>query len=621
MTRQNSFTAKLCFLCTLLFSSVAFAQIDLSVPMDHYFPFYTAQFTSIPDVARMSNQFDQTDIGILAAQPNMKPFQDSISEQVSSGPLKDRLGITLNDLRNVANGEVAFGTIYPNKELLAIALMANISNHAAEANQLVNKVSANVQQKRGRVVRNQVGTALFVQLDFVDDNGKNQKIVYIIDGDLLVVCDNLMIAKLLWQKASNNPAVATVKPISASAYYQMIKRHSSPKSESFSFVQIDRYAEAVQLLDDKYSAGNLTSKSPVESLKKSGLIGFRAAGGSLQLKPGPGFNRFVKGYVYAPKPWEGSMKMYQLVNVPCPEPPAWISSKISTYTAIQGTPELVFDNIAPFFDTYFGEGEQGVWSDVVEGLETDPMGPQINLKKDLVQYFDGQLLVISQALEPLGPNSECIAYALRVKDVNAIRSALNRLFNGDPTIKPDKIGQFNIWQCVPKPKKTSPFKPGPISSAQAKKEKPEGMMAHAAIAVENGYLIISSNRDYLAQLLTPTAQPLKDSVGYKRTMAVAKQRCGDSACVWVYSPTENNYRLNYELYKDGKAIESNTMLTRIIKAISGTDKPKTQQTNKVDASSLPPFDQIKSYFGTSGGFSKIENDGFSFEEFVLSNRQ
>lgn len=605
----------------MLFSAAAFAQIDLSVPMDRYFPYYTAQFTSIPDVARLSSQFDQTDLGILAAQPNMKPFHDSISEQISSGPLKDRLGITLSDLRNVANGEVAFGTIYPNKELLAIALMANISNHAAEANQLVNKVSANVQQKKGRVVRQQSGTALFVQLDYVDENGKNQKTVYIIDGDLMVVCDNLQIAKLLWQKASNNAAAASVKPIAASAYYQMIKRRSSEKNESFTFVQIDRYAEAVQLLDDKYSAGNLTSKSPIEGLKKSGLIGFRATGGSLQLKPAAGFNRFIKGYVYAPKPWTGSMNMYELVNVPCPEPPAWISSKISTYTAVQGTPETVFDNIAPFFDTYFGEGEQGVWADVVEGLEQDPMGPQINLKKDLVQYFDGQLIIISQALEPLGPDAECTAYALRVKDVNAIRSALNRLFNGDPTIKPDNIGQFNIWQCVPKQKKDSAMKNFEIGK-QPKKEKPEGPMAHAAIAVENGYLIIASKKEFLAQLLNPTAQPLKDTVGYKRTMAVAKQRCGNSACMWVYSPTENNYRLNYELFKAGKSVESKTMLSRIIKAISGTDSPKTkQQTQTVDGSTLPPFDQIKTYFGTSGGYSKIEADGFSFEEFVLSVRQ
>ena len=36
---------------------------------------------------------------------------------------------------------------------------------------------------------------------------------------------------------------------------------------------------------------------------------------------------------------------------------------------------------------------------------------------------------------------------------------------------------------------------------------------------------------------------------------------------------------------------------------------------------VPPFDQIKTYFGTSGGFSKMEADGFSFEEFVLSVRQ
>ena len=618
MTRHHSLTASLFLLCTLFFSAAAFAQIDLSVPMDRYFPYYTAQFTSIPDVARLSSQFEQTDMGVLASQPNMKPFHDSISEQVSSGPLKDRLGITLNDLRNVANGEVAFGTIYPNKELLAIALMANISGHSAEANQLVNKVSANVQQKKGRVVRNQVGTALFVQLDVVDNNGKNQKIVYIIDGDLMVVCDNLMIAKLLWQKASNNAAAASVKPIAASAYYQVIKQHSSSKSESFSFVQIDRYAEAVQLLNDKYSAGNLTSKSPTDKMKKSGLIGFRAAGGSLQLKPAAGFNRFVKGYIYAPKPWTGSMNMYQLVNVPCPEPPAWISSKISTYTVIQGTPELVYDNIAPFFDAYFGEGEQGVWADVVEGLEQDPMGPQINLKNDLVRYFDGQIIIISQALEPLGVDSECTAYALRVKDVNAIRSALKRLFNGDKEILPDKLGQYNIWQCVPKPKKTGSLN---LPSSSAKKEKPEGPMAHAAIAVENGYLIIASKKEYLAQLLNPTAQPLKDSAGFKRTMAVAKQRCGDSACMWAYSPTENNYRLNYELFKAGKSVESKTMLSRIIKAISGTDSPKTKKTQTVDGSSLPPFDQIKTYFGTSGGFSKMEADGFSFEEFVLSVRQ
>lgn len=620
MTRQHSLSG-MCFLCTLLISTAAFAQIDLSVPMDRYFPYYTAQFTSIPDVVRLSKQFDQTDIGILAAQPSMKPFQDSITEQVSSGPLKERLGITLNDLRNVANGEVAFGTIYPNKELLAIALMANISGHSAEANQLINKISQSIQQMNGRVVRNQVGTASFIQLDFVDKNNNNQKIVYIIDGDLLIVCDNLMIAKLLWQKASNIPAVASVKPIAASAYYQMIKRRSTDQNEAFNFIQIDRYAEAIKLLGDKYAAGKLSSKSPTDGLKESGLIGFRATGGSLQLKPAPAFNRFVKGFIYAPKPWTGAMNMYQLTNIPCPEPPVWVSSKVSSFIAIQANPELIYDNIAPFFDAYFGEGERGVWADVVEGLEQDPMGPQINLKNDLVRYFDGQILVIRQALEPLGPESECSAYALRVKDANAVRSALEKLFNGDQTIKPDTIGQYNIWQCVPK-KKSGDSAMNRSTLVPPQKEKPEGPMAHAAIAVENGYLIVASKKEFLAQLLltTPT-QSLKDTIGFKRTMAVVQKRCGNSACVWGYSPMENRFRLNYELFKEGKSVESKTLLSRIVKAISGAEKMNQSQPIKVDGSSLPPFDQIKSYFGTSGCFFKMEEDGFGFEEFVLSVRQ
>ena len=80
--------------------------------------------------------------------------------------------------------------------------------------------------------------------------------------------------------------------------------------------------------------------------------------------------------------------------------------------------------------------------------------------------------------------------------------------------------------------------------------------------------------------------------------------------------------MNYELFKEGKSVESKTMLSRMLKAISGSDKPKSQkQTEQIDGSTLPPFDDIKTYFGTSGGYSKKDADGFVFEEFVLSVRQ
>lgn len=618
VSRPHSLILSLCMLCTLICGSSAFAQIDASVPMDRYFPYYTAQFTSIPDVARFASQFEKTDIGVLSADPRMKPFHDSVTAQISSGPLKERLGITLNDLRNVANGEVAFGTIYPNKELLAVALMANISNHAAEANQLINKVRNAVAQNRGRVSSQQIKTAQFYQMFWVDKNNRNRTVVYIIDGGLLIVCDNLTIANMLWQKASNNPAQASVKPIAVSAYYQLILQKSRVDGtcESFSFAQIDRYAEALHLLNERYAIGKLSSKSPADNLKSSGLIGLRAVGGSLQFKPASGYDSYVKGFIYAPKPWTGSMNALQGVNVPCPVPPAWVSANVAAFIAVQVTPELIFDNIGPLFDSFYGGGEQGVWADVVEGLERDPMGPQINLKNDLVKYFDGQVLFLSQALEPLTENSECTAYALRVTNPAAVRSALERLFNGDPTVLPAKIGQYNIWQCVPK-KKTS-IGSGTRSSLSktAKKEKPEGPMAHAAFTVENGYLIIASKPEYLAQLLSAQAQPLKDSISFKQTMAEVQKRCGNSACIWAYSPTENSYRLNYELFKQGKKAENKTILARLVKMVSNSRSAQAQQID-VDGSSLPPFDQIKNYFGPSGGYTKIEADGFSFEEFVL----
>lgn len=622
MIRKLAFSIPSVLFFIALTGVFAFGQTDKPSSMDRYFPYYTAEYTSIPNITQFVSQFDKTDIGVLSATPTMKPFRDSMSRQLEEGAgrLRERLGISFDDLRNVASGEVGFGVIFPNKDMLAIALMADITGHTAEAGELVNKVCAKAEQNKGKTVRQKIVDAEFIQLDVLDKNNQYQKIVYVLDGNLMIVCDNLPIAKLLWQKASGKPEAAAVKPLAASAYYQAVYKKTITKSgarEAFIFAQIDRYLEALQLINDRYSNNKLATKSPVEGMKKSGLDAFRATGGVLQLKPA-NYDRFFNGYIYAPAPWTGSMNMFKLTNTACPDAPAWIGADTAMFAAIQTTPSDIYANLGPMFDTYFGEGEQGVWSDVVEGLEKDPMGPQINIQKDLVRFFDGQVLFVSHANKPYTTDSERIAYILKVKDETAVRSAIDRLFKDDPVVKPVKLGTYNIWQSFPKEKKTLGAMSTPSLKKSNKKEKPESAMAHAAIAVENGYLIIASRADYLQTLLAKPTQPMKDSAPYKRAMAELQKLNGNSASVWIYCPTDVNNQLNYELFKQGKISESKSFVGKIINGLSGLNKNNTNIT--IDASSLPAYEQVKPYFGPAGAYIKSEPSGFFMEGFGLSNR-
>ncbi len=622
MNRYISLKTLFFLFSMVCFSSSVFAQGDKLLSTDRYFPYYTAEFTSIPDITRLVNQFEKTDIGILSAADTMKPFRDSLSHQLEEGAgrLRERLGITFNDLRNVASGEIGFGIIYPNKDMLAMALIADVSGHSAEAGALVNKVCAQAEKNSGKLVRQKIENAEFIQLDVLDDNGQSQKIVYILGENVLIVCDNLPIAKMLWQKVAGKAEAAAVKPLSSSAYYQAVYKKTVEKStpgEIFTFVQIDRYLDAVQLINSRYSGAKLVTKSPYESMKKSGLNAFLATGGAIKFKPG-NYDRYFNGYVYAPKPWTGSMGMFNVPNVPCPAIPAWIGADTSIMAVIQTNPSDIYANLGPMFDTYFAEGEQGVWSDVVEGFQNDPMGPQINLQNELVRYFDGQVIFLSHANQPIGTDSQRTAYIMKVTDQAAVRSALSRLFKDDPVITPVQLGTYKIWQSIPKQKKATGAMSTPSLRSSAKPQKPEGAMAHAAIAIENGYLIIASQADYLQTLLSQPTESLQNTAAYSRTMDELKKLNNNSAAAWIYSPTDVSNRLNYELFRQGKLSESKSMLGRITTALSGVNKNKPQ--NKIDARDLPAYETVKPFFGPVGAYIKSEESGFYFEGFGLSNK-
>ena len=92
-----------------------------------------------------------------------------------------------------------------------------------------------------------------------------------------------------------------------------------------------------------------------------------------------------------------------------------------------------FDNFGPLFDELFGQGEAGVWQEVLDGLKDDPKGPQIDLREELIKHLGQRVSMLTDYQLPITTTSERLLFAIEVKNAKAVAAAIEKLFKNDPT--------------------------------------------------------------------------------------------------------------------------------------------------------------------------------------------
>jgi hypothetical protein len=121
-------------------------QIEKVPPAELLFPKSTQGFVAIANVEALIDHFNNTQLGKLASDPVMKPFTEDVKRQFESrwSNVHDRLGVTLEDLRDVPGGEVSVGLIDPAKKQSAIAITVDITGRLKQAQEMLEKINTNL---------------------------------------------------------------------------------------------------------------------------------------------------------------------------------------------------------------------------------------------------------------------------------------------------------------------------------------------------------------------------------------------------------------------------------------------------------------------------------------------
>lgn len=268
----------------------------------------------------------------------------------------------------------------------------------------------------------------------------------------------------------------------------------------------------------------------------------------------------------------------------------------------------------------------GLWEDVLEGLKHDPQGPQLDMEKELVHHLGLRVSVLSDFQLPITPASERLLFAIEAKDSAKVAKAIAKSMADDPGARPLKIGQYEVWEMVEEdepvdvrlprvpleslPPLKRPLKPELDDDRE--EEEPTPLLPHAAVTVAHGHLLIASHLDFLKKILQPddSFRPLSNDIDYRVVRATIDAMGAESQFARVFARTDEDYRTTYELIRQGKMPQSETLLGRLLNTLFDTGRRHEPREQQIDGSNLPDFEVVRRYLGPAGAVFTNEPKGW-----------
>jgi len=599
-------------------------------PADKLFPETTRGFLVVRDVAELREHFGQTQIGQLVKDPALKPFIEDLRLQIRDrlAGTQDELGITLDDVVSLATGEVAVGLVFTeDAERPSLAAMVSIKGKDKEAQELIDRVAQEITKQKGSVTKSVVdGKDVWsLKLPENKESGRSREFFHYRDEEVLLTTNNketlvFMLGQL--QNAGKN-ALADV-----GAYQEIVKRCDQDAGENKPHIRwfIEPFGYGAAIRSSIPPEQRRRQRQLAESLKKAGFSVLQGVGGTVSFAT-EGYELVHRTFVYAPGPFEKSAKILNFPNNEEFNPPGFIPRDLATLSIGYCNILQAFDNIGPVFDQTVGEGEEGVWADVLASLKEDPNGPQIDLRNEFFAHFGEKVTILSAYQLPITTTSERMLIAIEVKDEKAAKQGLDKMFQYEERFRRREYKGRTIWEGLPEEKPKVPKielggVPGVGATERAEEETSEPLFPNASLTVDRGYLLIASHYEYLTQILD--LEDERDSVNrnpaFLEVMEAIEKAGGKTACWRFFSMTDEEYRATYELIRQGKMPESETMLGRVLNAILAPPEKGATRRQRIDGSKLPDYEIVRRHLGPAGLFAVTEDSGWFLKGFTLPKK-
>jgi len=620
----------------VVLASVAADPAVAAQPSDTLLPATTKGYISVPDVDTLRTRWNETQLGQFMRDPMMEPFMDDMTRQVreKATRLHQTLGLTLADLEEVAGGEASIALVEPAKGQVALAVLVDVSGQQDQARALLAKMDSQLKkQKAKRNTQTVEGSELIVYtLPSQSGEKKFREAAFFLHQDMLGGSDSRAVAEAILHRFA---APAKDNLANVAAYRTIMdrcRRAAEPLAPELRwYLDPFGYINAVRTADPERRRRQ--GKDLAKILMSQGFAAVQGVGGYVNFNANGQYELLHRTVIYAPpvggkqgdEKYTLAARMLQFPNGGALAPEPWVPRQIALYASLNWELQRAFDASETLIDALIGQ--EGAFQEILDGIREDQLGPQIDLRSQLVGHLGRRATIITDYQLPITPQSERWLFAAETTDQTELVQTICRVMESDPTAKRHDFLGCIVWEItdedteLPELTIESPAFDVSLASAGDEQDMDErGSLPSSAVCVAYDRFLVASHYDFLVKVLEKAAERenLAASVDYQTAMKEVEKLSSGEICLRLFSRTDEDFRPTYELIRAGRMPEAESLLGRLLNMLLGEGDEDVLRPQVIDGSKLPDFEMARRYLGPAGLTVQSEKDGWIATGFMLN---
>lgn len=538
--------------------------------VEQLLPPQTMLMFSVPDVPELKAQGAESLLGKLLADPALQPFLDEVRGKLdeASNAVSEKLGLTLSDLADLPQGEVTFAIVAPKPGKLAGLMLFDYGEHGDEIEKLLEQGHAAAVEQGCEHSTQMIGDVEvnIYKIPNNDPNNPIKHVAYFSHNSYLGVASDIAALQQVLDRMSGSKRDS----LATTDVYSYISEKVEAGDASAAFVW---YFDPIGLVQ------SAVTMIQVQNPQAAMVMGFLPILGIDKLKGMGGTGYFAvddydgmsKSFIYVEQPTSGLMNVFQFPAVAM-SPPAWVPADAVMYSGINWNAAEAYAAVETLLDSFQGPG---AFERIIDGFAEDEDGPQIHIKKDIVEQLSGLIHIVGNASASSDEPSQDFIVALGLTNEDKVKKLLAKAAKSDGF--DGKIREFQgttVYEMA-------------FDAAGAEKS--------LVVTVTGSTLVVGTEPTSVENVIRGKSggSSLADSAGYKK---LAKHMPG-KVSILSYQKQDSQLRTGYEQLK---SLDADTL-------------------GGLDVSKLPEFEVIQKYLRPSVSYVVPDENGALQVGFTLKD--
>ena len=608
---------------------------DTYVPAIELLPGSLAGLVRIPNLPKFCDAWSKTHIGQLLDDESMQPYIDSQRDRAIDylESFGSKVGLRPQDLYDIASGEVVVAWLpFENdkRRPFALCVVADIRGLRAEADEAVAKIDNDLKaggwERMDAQHRDQ--TILVYNNKPKPGQLKVEQIAISLDDTRIIASDRDSVVTDLLDAIAGDPKSSS---ISIDDDFKTVLTRSGqairePVKEGGGIISGEWFARPFQMGRIVRESLEIDRGNDVDILKlleNQGFDALKAAGGVFAIA-GNRYDILHRGFILAPpttsepSKYEQAARMLQFPNLPISGIPSWVHSEAASFNRVNLKIEDAFWASETLINEALGDE---IFRDIIDGIRDDEDGPQIDIAKNVLPNLDDQLIVITDNTTPTDLQSERMLVAIRVRNAEAIKSAIRKAMEVEPDAKLlEDLPGTEIWRVERGGEaKTSTKICSKIWNLDSTMKRSRSLhhcwttgrsrWSIKDLVPSSPYLMFSNDSDLLILIAKRIAEGGDNGLAAEASIEQVIESLKDLGCKDSSFDRAVRMKLSlrakYELLRQGKLKESGSVMASFYRRfLQGDEEEEDPDPLKVET--LPPLEKIERYLPDGGSFFETE---------------